>query len=99
MQTKIWSSVLSVVACVLSENDIKADRVEAIGITNQRETTVVRDKKTGRPIYNAIVWQSRQTADICDELKAEGHEELFNPKTGLLLDPYFLRNQNKMDII
>ncbi|MFB9860299.1 glycerol kinase GlpK [Salinicoccus siamensis] len=86
---EIWSSVLSVVAGVLSENDIKAEQVEAIGITNQRETTVVWDKNTGRPIYNAIVWQSRQTADICDELKAEGHEELFNRKTGLLLDPYF----------
>ncbi|GAA3732420.1 glycerol kinase GlpK [Salinicoccus jeotgali] len=86
---EIWSSVLSVVAGVLSENDIKAEQIEAIGITNQRETTVVWDKNTGRPIYNAIVWQSRQTAEICDELKGQGHEELFNRKTGLLLDPYF----------
>ncbi len=86
---EIWSSVLSVVAGVLSENDIKAEQVEAIGITNQRETTVVWDRNTGRPIYNAIVWQSRQTADICEELKEQGHEEVFNRKTGLLLDPYF----------
>lgn len=86
---EIWSSVLSVVSSVLAENDIKPEQVEAIGITNQRETAVVWDKNTGRPIYHAIVWQSRQTADICEELKSRGLEEEFNQKTGLLLDPYF----------
>lgn len=86
---EIWSSVLAVIAGVLTENDIKPEQVEAIGITNQRETTVVWDKNTGRPIYNAIVWQSRQTEDICETLKSEGLEEEFKDKTGLLLDPYF----------
>ena len=86
---EIWSSVLSVVAGVMSENDIKGEQIEGIGITNQRETTVVWDKNTGRPVHNAIVWQSRQTADICDELKYQGHEDTFRNKTGLLLDPYF----------
>lgn len=86
---EIWSSVLSVIAKVLSEKDVKEEQVAAIGITNQRETTVVWDKKTGKPIYNAIVWQSRQTAEICEELQKAGHEELFHQKTGLRLDAYF----------
>ena len=66
---EIWSSVLSVITQVLSENDINASDIAGVGITNQRETTVVWDKNTGEPIYNAIVWQSRQTASICDQLK------------------------------
>ena len=74
---------------VLNENEINADQIEGIGITNQRETTVIWDKNTGRPIYHAIVWQSRQTQSICHELKEQGHEETFRNKTGLLLDPYF----------
>ena len=86
---EIWSSVLSVIAQVLSENDIKASDIAGIGITNQRETTVVWDKNTGEPVYNAIVWQSRQTASICDQLKAEGHGDTFRQKTGLLIDAYF----------
>ncbi|HCU5977692.1 TPA: glycerol kinase GlpK [Staphylococcus pseudintermedius] len=86
---EIWSSVLSVMASVLTENNVSANEVKGIGITNQRETTVVWDKETGRPIYNAIVWQSRQTQSICDALKQEGHEQTFRDKTGLLLDPYF----------
>lgn len=86
---EIWSSVLSVMASVLTENNVSANEVKGIGITNQRETTVVWDKETGRPIYNAIVWQSRQTQPICDALKEEGHEQTFRDKTGLLLDPYF----------
>ncbi|MDT4037766.1 glycerol kinase GlpK, partial [Staphylococcus hominis] len=64
-------------------------QIKGIGITNQRETTVIWDKKTGRPIYHAIVWQSRQTQHICNELKEQGHEKTFRNKTGLLLDPYF----------
>ncbi|OXS78629.1 glycerol kinase GlpK [Domibacillus enclensis] len=86
---EIWASVLSCMATVLSEVDIHANQVEAIGITNQRETAVVWDKETGRPIYHAIVWQSRQTADICADIKANGHEQTFRDKTGLLVDPYF----------
>ncbi|ATP40949.1 glycerol kinase [Solibacillus sp. R5-41] len=86
---EIWSSVLTVIAKVLSENNIQAHQIAGVGITNQRETTVVWDKYTGEPIYNAIVWQSRQTASICEELKEAGHEQLFREKTGLLLDAYF----------
>lgn len=86
---EIWSSILSVIAQVLSENGIQPNQITAIGITNQRETTVVWDKKTGEPIYNAIVWQSRQSATICETLRESGYNELFREKTGLLLDPYF----------
>ena len=86
---EIWTSVLAVMTEVLNENEINADQIEGIGITNQRETTVIWDKNTGRPIYHAIVWQSRQTQSICHELKEQGHEETFRNKTGLLLDPYF----------
>ena len=86
---EIWSSILAVIAGVLSEKNITAEQIEGIGITNQRETTVVWDKKTGKPIYNAIVWQSRQTSDICHELKESGYNELFRDKTGLLIDAYF----------
>lgn len=86
---QIWSSILSVIAGVLSEKNVSATQVQGIGITNQRETTVVWDKNTGKPVYNAIVWQSRQTADICQELKEAGHEEMVREKTGLLIDAYF----------
>ncbi|MFH0767734.1 MAG: FGGY family carbohydrate kinase, partial [Bacillota bacterium] len=86
---QIWVSVLAVMARVLLEANIKANQIHAIGITNQRETTVVWDKKTGQPIYNAIVWQSRQTSQICDTLKSEGYDQLFRDKTGLLIDAYF----------
>lgn len=86
---EIWSSVLACVAQVLSENDISAEQVAGIGITNQRETTVVWDKHTGKPVYHAIVWQSRQTMDICNELKEQGHNDTFRNKTGLLIDAYF----------
>ncbi len=86
---EIWSSVLSVVAGVMIENNITPAEIDSIGITNQRETAVVWDKNTGMPIYNAIVWQSRQTADICFDLKEQGYESLFREKTGLLIDPYF----------
>ncbi|MFC5465335.1 glycerol kinase GlpK [Lederbergia graminis] len=86
---EIWSSVLAVIARVLSEKNVKPEQVVGIGITNQRETTVLWDKNTGEPIYHAIVWQSRQTAEICEELQAAGHEQTFRSKTGLLIDPYF----------
>jgi glycerol kinase len=86
---EIWGSILSVIATVLSESNVKPEQVEGIGITNQRETTVVWDKETGTPIYHAIVWQSRQTSDICEQLKANGHNDTFRDKTGLLIDAYF----------
>jgi glycerol kinase len=86
---EIWGSVLAVIASVLSEAEVKPEQVAAIGITNQRETTVVWDKHSGLPIYHAIVWQSRQTADICEQLKQQGYDDLFRKKTGLLIDPYF----------
>ena len=86
---QIWSSVLSCIAAVLSEKNILASQIAGIGITNQRETTVVWDKHTGHPIYNAIVWQSRQTAEICEDLKARGLNDTFRDKTGLLIDAYF----------
>ncbi|HGG0586400.1 MULTISPECIES: glycerol kinase GlpK [Bacillus] len=86
---EIWGSILAVIATCLSEADVKPEQIAGIGITNQRETTVVWDKTTSKPIYNAIVWQSRQTAEICDELKEKGYGEMVREKTGLLIDAYF----------
>lgn len=86
---EIWGSILAVIATCLSEADIKPEQIAGIGITNQRETAVVWDKETGKPVYNAIVWQSRQTAEICDELKEKGYNEMVRGKTGLLIDAYF----------
>ncbi|MGX6445911.1 glycerol kinase GlpK [Neobacillus sp. K501] len=86
---EIWGSILSVIASVLSESNIKPDQIAGVGITNQRETAVVWDKETGLPVYHAIVWQSRQTSAICDELKEKGYNDLFRNKTGLLIDAYF----------
>ncbi len=86
---QIWVSVLAVMARVLLEAKLKPQDIHAIGITNQRETTIVWDRETGQPIYNAIVWQSRQTSDICDELNQKGYQDLFKQKTGLLIDAYF----------
>jgi glycerol kinase len=86
---EIWGSILAVIATVLSETSIKPEQIAGIGITNQRETTVVWDKHTGEPVYNAIVWQSRQTTGICDDLKDKGYNDLFRDKTGLLIDAYF----------
>ena len=86
---EIWSAQLDVMKHVLQKSRLSARDISAIGITNQRETAVVWDKETGRPIYNAIVWQSIQTADICNELKAQCLEGEFRKKTGLIIDPYF----------
>lgn len=86
---EIWGSVLAVIAQVLSESGVKAEQIAGIGITNQRETTVVWDRESGNPIYHAIVWQSRQTSGICEALQASGYDELFRKKTGLLIDAYF----------
>ncbi|MBO9128736.1 glycerol kinase GlpK [Bacillus sp. 165] len=86
---EIWGSILSVIATCLIESDVKPEQIAGIGITNQRETTVVWEKETGKPIYNAIVWQSRQTKEICDELKEQGYDTVVREKTGLLIDAYF----------
>jgi len=86
---EIWLSVLFCMLDAVRDAGIRPEQVAAIGITNQRETTVVWDKHTGIPIYNAIVWQSRQTSDICDELRSAGHTEYIRQKTGLVIDPYF----------
>lgn len=86
---EIWGSVLAVIAACLTEVGVRPSQVAGIGITNQRETTVVWDKDTGLPVYRAIVWQSRQTEGICHDLKEKDLEETFRKKTGLLIDPYF----------
>lgn len=86
---EIWSSQVSVAAEVIAKAGISGREVAAIGITNQRETTVVWDKETGEPVYNAIVWQDRRTSKYCDELKEQGHAEMIKEKTGLVLDAYF----------
>lgn len=86
---EIWVSVQAVIATVLIESDTRPEQIDSIGITNQRETTVIWDKKTGLPIYHALVWQSRQTSDIADQLIADGHEEMISKKTGLRVDAYF----------
>lgn len=85
----IWSTVLSTLADSLLHAEILPEEISSIGITNQRETTILWDKRTGRPIYRAIVWQSKQSNYICDELKEQGLNDLFRSKTGLLIDPYF----------
>jgi len=86
---EIWESVKAVVNNLFAKTSAYPAEIAAIGITNQRETTVVWDKKTGKPVYNAIVWQSRQTSGICDKLKKEGHDKIVRKKTGLLIDAYF----------
>jgi glycerol kinase len=86
---EIWSSTVAVVEEVLATTGIPAEDISAIGITNQRETTLVWDRFTGEPIHRAIVWQDRRTADYCETLQAQGYEETVTEKTGLLLDPYF----------
>ena len=86
---EIWETTLGVVKEALAKAASLGGEVVAIGITNQRETTVVWDRKTGKPVYNAIVWQDRRTAEYCDGLRASGHETTATAKTGLLLDPYF----------
>ncbi|HRP39070.1 MAG TPA: glycerol kinase GlpK [Chitinophagales bacterium] len=86
---EIWNSQLYTAKEVMKNLGISAAQIAGIGITNQRETTVVWDKQTGQPIHNAIVWQDRRTASICDELKKSGHEKYINDNTGLVVDAYF----------
>lgn len=86
---EIWSTMLGMAVEAMSKVNARADDIAAIGITNQRETTIVWDKATGEPVYNAIVWQCRRTAEYCDELKARGLTDIIRGKTGLVIDAYF----------
>ncbi|EJL6718498.1 TPA: glycerol kinase GlpK [Vibrio alginolyticus] len=86
---EIWATQSSTLVEALAKSGIRSDQLAAIGITNQRETTIVWNKETGKPVYNAIVWQCRRTADICEDLKARGLENYVRDNTGLVLDPYF----------
>jgi glycerol kinase len=86
---EIWATQLAVAVEALGRARIRAQDVAAIGITNQRETAIVWDRETGQPIANAIVWQDRRTADLCDRLRADGHQALVSERTGLVIDAYF----------
>ncbi len=85
----LWSTTAGTCRGVIEKAGIASDQIAAIGITNQRETTLVWDRETGQPVYNAIVWQDRRTAETCNALRDAGHEPMFTDRTGLLLDPYF----------
>ena len=85
----IWRTQLDVARAVLDQQKISASDVAAIGITNQRETTLIWDRKTGEPVYNAIVWQCRRTAPMCDMIRADGFDRTIRAKTGLVMDAYF----------
>jgi glycerol kinase len=86
---EIWASQIGVAVAALARGGVRPDEIAAIGITNQRETAVVWDRETGVPVYNAIVWQDRRTAELCERLKADGVGPMVQQKTGLLIDPYF----------
>ncbi len=86
---EIWSSQNGVAAEAVEKAGIQQGDLAAIGITNQRETTILWDRETGEPVYNAIVWQDRRTSAICDKLTADGLASMFHQKTGLVIDPYF----------
>jgi len=85
----IWETVVATCRDVMRNADITADQIAGIGITNQRETTLLWDRTTGKPLYNAIVWQDRRTSDLCQALRDKGHTDVVQAKTGLLIDPYF----------
>ena len=86
---EIWATQSAVWVEALAQAGISSDQIAAIGITNQRETTIIWDKKTGKPIYNAIVWQSRQSNEICNQLHQDGWDDYVRKVTGLVIDPYF----------
>lgn len=92
---EIWDSVQSVISNVMIKSQIKPYKIAAIGITNQRETTVIWDRHTGKPIYNAIVWQSKQTSDIAERLIKDGYKDMIHKKTGLVIDSYFAATKIK----
>ena len=85
----IWGTQIGVARRAMAAAQLVPEQIAALGVTNQRETTILWHRRTGRPVANAVVWQSRISAGICDRLKAEGREPLFRAKTGLVLDPYF----------
>lgn len=87
--SEIWSTQLGVAVEAMSKIGVSANEIHAIGIANQRETTIVWDKTTGEPVYHAVVWQCRRTSEFCDELKERGLTKLFRDKTGLVIDAYF----------
>lgn len=86
---EIWFTQLTVLKEALEKGGITANEIDSIGITNQRETTILWDRNTGKPVYNAIVWQCRRTAEYCDQLKADGYTDIIRNKTGLVIDAYF----------
>ncbi|MEL7340837.1 MAG: FGGY family carbohydrate kinase, partial [Bacteroidota bacterium] len=86
---EIWNTQIGVARAVLKDTGIKASQIVAIGITNQRETTIVWDKESGNPVYNAVVWQDRRTASICDDLTERGLTDYVRENTGLVIDAYF----------
>jgi glycerol kinase len=88
--TEIWSSQIGVAAEVVSRSGARLNEIAAVGITNQRETAIVWERKTGNPVYNGVVWQDRRTAGICDKMKADGLESVIEQKTGLVIDAYFV---------
>ncbi|QCK16392.1 glycerol kinase GlpK [Mangrovivirga cuniculi] len=92
---EIWATQKFVVRDVIKKHHISASNIDSIGITNQRETTIIWDKETSQPVYNAIVWQDRRTAQYCDKLKEAGHTETIHKKTGLLIDAYFSASKIK----
>jgi glycerol kinase len=95
---EIWDTTVATVRDAMAKAGLAAKDIAGIGITNQRETTIVWDRQSGKPIHNAIVWQDRRTADVCAALREAGHEAAITAKTGLVLDPYFsLRHQDRLD--
>jgi len=86
---EIWNTQLKAINDVLNNSNVDITQIDSIGITNQRETTVIWDKKTGKPVFNAIVWQDRRTADFCKELIKKGKDKVILDKTGLVIDAYF----------
>ena len=96
---EMWAVTGEVIEKAMAKSNIKEEEIIAIGITNQRETSIVWDKNTGEPVYNAIVWQDRRTAEYCDQLKAEDPEieGVVRNKTGLMIDSYFSATKDKMD--
>ena len=92
---EIWETTYQVIKGALNSSNLKLSDISGIAITNQRETTIIWDKKTGKPVYNAIVWQSRQSQDICDELINRGYSDFIQAKTGLIINPYFSASKIK----
>ena len=95
---EIWSSQNAVIASAISKIGISGRNIAGIGITNQRETTIVWDAATGEPVYNAIVWQDRRTSEFCDSLKAQGLTDLIRQKTGLIIDAYFSGTKSRLSL-